>query len=58
MKMEPPSTLKRQTHFVCIVCGVLQYYEEYHIHPVMSIQEYAKRIQLLESIVLYSKRKL
>lgn len=54
--MEPP-TLKRQTHLVCVVCGVLQYYEEHHIHPVMSTQQYIKRLQLLESIILYYNQK-
>ena len=59
---EAPNMLKRQTQLYCLGCGVLETYGPHTCadgtHPIISVQEYVKRVQLLTDIIGAKKSKV
>jgi hypothetical protein len=49
--------LRRQTQLYCWVCGVLETYGPHNPdHPVISVQEYTIRVQLLTDIRSFKEK--
>jgi len=47
------STLKRQTQLYCLLCGTVEIYNQHDAeHPIVSVQEYVKRIKVLDELIV------
>ncbi len=54
MKIIP---LKRQTQLYCLLCGTIEMYHQHDTeHPIVSIQEYVKRVKMLDELIIHGIR--